>query len=138
MNEKAYPWIGLAGRVLVAAVFLHSGVGKVLGFEGISAFIASKGIPISFAVAGGAALLEIACGLALLFGFKVRLAGFLLAAFTVAATVLFHNFWSEPPGMMRMMQTIMFSKNLAILGGLLFIIGFGPGAFALSGRRGPA
>jgi putative oxidoreductase len=60
-----------------------------------------------------------------------------LAAFTLLATVLFHNYWAMPADQ-QMMQQLMFMKNLAITGGLLVLFAFGPGSLSLDARRGAA
>ena len=57
-----------------------------------------------------------------------------MAAFTLLATVLFHNYWAMPADQ-QMMQQLMFMKNLAITGGLLVLFAFGPGSLSLDARR---
>ncbi|MCS7271144.1 MAG: DoxX family protein, partial [Gemmataceae bacterium] len=59
----------------------------------------------------------------------------LLIVFLIPATVIFHNFWAFE-GQEQQMQMIMFLKNLAILGGLLLVVGFGAGAYSLDNRCG--
>jgi len=57
-----------------------------------------------------------------------------LAAFTVLASLLFHDFWSLPADK-QMIDRLMFMKNLAITGGLLMVFACGPGALSLDRRR---
>jgi len=58
-----------------------------------------------------------------------------LAIFTLVASFFFHAFWSMPAEA-QMMQSLMFYKNIAIVGGLLAIAAHGAGAFSLDAKRG--
>jgi putative oxidoreductase len=82
-----------------------------------------------------AIVVELGFGLALLVGFQTRIAALVIAVFTVAAGVFFHAFWSMPAEQV-MINQIMFMKNLAIAGGLLALVAFGPGALSLDAKRG--
>lgn len=120
----------LVGRVLLALMFVIAGVGKIGGFEGTVGFIASKGLPLPAVLAAGTVALEIVGGLALIAGFKARWAALALAAFTLLATVLFHNYWAMPAEQQYVQQT-MFLKNLGVAGGMLMLFAFGPGRFSI-------
>lgn len=123
----------LIGRVLIAAMFVYAGYGKIGGFEGTAGYIASKGLPLSQLLAAGTIVLEIVAGLMLAVGWKTRWAAFALAAFTIAATLLFHNFWGYPADQFRTQQ-LFFLKNMAIVGGLLMIVAFGAGRLSVDRR----
>ncbi|MFN3399930.1 MAG: DoxX family protein, partial [Ferrovibrio sp.] len=84
----------LLGRILIALLFIPAGINKITGFSGTVGYIASKGLPLPQVAAAGTIVVEVVVGLALLVGFKARYAALILAAFTVAASVLFHNFWA--------------------------------------------
>lgn len=120
----------LLGRTLLAVMFLLAGFGKIGGFAGTAAYIASKGLPLPELLAAGTIVLEIGAGLALLLGWKARWAALALAVFTVLASVLFHNYWAMPADQQRM-QMLMFMKNLAVTGGMLMVFVFGPGAWSI-------
>lgn len=120
----------LLGRALLAVMFLLAGFGKIGGFAGTAAYIASKGLPLPELLAAGTIVLEIGAGLALLLGWKARWAALALAVFTVLASVLFHNYWAMPADQQRM-QMLMFMKNLAVTGGMLMVFAFGPGAWSI-------
>ncbi len=124
----------LLGRILIALLFIPAGINKITGFGGTVGYIASKGLPLPQVAAAGTIVVEIAVGLALLVGFKARYAALILAAFTVVASVIFHNFWAVPEAQ-KMMQQLMFTKNFAIVGGLLFIAAFGAGPLSVDNRR---
>ncbi|HRD55024.1 MAG TPA: DoxX family protein [Parachlamydiaceae bacterium] len=117
------------GRLAISAIFLLAGIGKFLDYEGTSQYMLSKGLPFVPVFLVIAALVEILAALALIVGFKTRWAAFLLFLFLIPTTYIFHDFWNlgEPESAL---QFIMFMKNLAIGGGLLYIMGAGPGSLA--------
>lgn len=125
--------LALVGRLLVAYLFIPAGIGKLMGFAGTAGYIASKGLPLPEVGAVIAVLAELGLGVALLLGFKTRVTAFLLAVFTAAAAVFFHNFWAVPEAQ-QMMQQMNFSKNMAIVGGLLAFAAFGAGRFSIDRR----
>jgi len=123
--------LALIGRVLVAYLFIPAGIGKLgAGFAGTVGYIASKGLPMPTVGAVVAIIVEVGCGLLLLVGFKARWAALILALFTLAAGFFFHNYWTLPADQ-QMMQQLMFTKNVAIAGGLLAFVAFGSGAFSI-------
>jgi putative oxidoreductase len=126
--------LALAGRVLLSLMFVLAGIGKIGGFAGTAGYIASKGLPASELLTGLVILLEIGAGVALALGFLSRWAALALAAFTLIASLIFHAYWSLPADQ-QMVQQLMFMKNIAIIGGLLFVAAFGPGAWSVDGRR---
>jgi len=123
----------LAGRILIALLFIPAGIGKIADFGGTVGYIASVNLPLPQIAAVLTIIVEIGAGLALLAGFKARYAALLLGLFTLAAAVLFHNYWAAPAEML-MAQQINFFKNLAITGGLLFVAAFGAGPLSLDNR----
>ena len=134
---KAQPAVAAAGRVLLAALFLVSGIQKLFVPAMIQGYIASVGLPAPSLVYAITVVIEIGAGALLLVGFRTRLMAWILAAFTVAAALLFHRALGDPN------QFVHFLKNLAIAGGLLHIAAVGAGAFSLDGyslegRRSPA
>jgi putative oxidoreductase len=80
------------------------------------------------------AALELLGGLALALGFQARFAALALAVFTVVASLLFHKFWAVPAEQV-MVQQLMFMKNIAVAGGLLFVFSLGAGPASLDNRR---
>ena len=120
----------LAGRVMMAALFIPSGFSKLAGFQGTVGYIASKGLPLPQLGAVAAIVVELLVAAALLLGWRTRWAALILVLFTLAAAVLFHDYWAVPPEQ-KMMQAINFWKNVAIAGGLLFVATHGPGPYAV-------
>ena len=130
MNTNVQNTAALVGRILLAAIFLTSGIGKITGFDGTVGYIASKHLPLPQVAAVIAILAELGGGLLLLVGFKARWAGLALAIFTLAAGFLFHDFWNADAAS-KMMQSINFWKNVTIAGGMLMVFAFGPGRYSV-------
>lgn len=124
----------LVGRLLIAALFLPAGIGKVTGFAGTVAYVASAGLPMPAAGAALAAAVEILCSIALIIGFRTRSAALVLGVFTMAASFFFHQYWVADQAH-YMSQYLNFYKNVAIFGGLLSIFAWGAGAFSVDARR---
>lgn len=133
MNPSLQSPLTLAGRILIAIIFLGSGISKLTGFAGTVAYISSKGLPLPEVGAAAACALELIAGLALMLGWKTRLMALLLAKFTIVSAFLFHGFWSFPPEQLAAQQ-VQFLKNLCIAGGLMFVVAFGAGAWSLDER----
>ena len=121
----------LVGRVAFAALFLPSGLSKLMNLQAFMFNIDGRGVPFAPLMAPLGAALEFLGGAALLLGVQVRLASVLLLAFTVAATLIAHRFWEYAPGAARQMQQINFFKNVAIVGGFVFLAAHGGGRYCL-------
>jgi putative oxidoreductase len=135
MQTQLQSIYSLVGRLMLAAVFLPAGLSKITGFAGTVGYISSVGMPLPTVAAGGAALVEVLGGLALILGFKTRYAALALAAFTLVASFFFHNFWALPEAQ-QMMQQLMFFKNIGLIGGLLTVAAWGAGALSLDAKLG--
>ncbi len=125
--------LALVGRILLAVLFVPAGFGKIGGFAGTVGYISSVGLPLPQLGAVIAIVVELGLGLALLLGWRARLSALVMAVFTVAAAVFFHNYWAAPEAAV-MMQKINFFKNIGLAGGLLFIVSFGAGGYSLDAR----
>ena len=121
--------LSLLGRALIALLFIPSGFGKTVGFAGTVGYIASKGVPLPAVAASIAIAVELGLGLLLLAGFKTRWAALGMALFTFVISFIFHAFWNDPS------QAVSFYKNMAIVGGLLTIVAWGPGAWSVDGKH---
>ncbi len=130
MNSTLQNTAMLAGRVFLGLLFVISGFGKITGFSGTAAFMASKGMPMAEALLVGAIAVEFVGGLMLLAGFKARWAALAIAAFLVPTTLIFHS----PMGPEAQAQMTQFLKNLSILGGMLYVAAVGPGAWSVDRR----
>ena len=111
-----------------AAVELR-GVTKLFGYPGLVNYIAAAGLPQPQLAAVIAIGIEIPLGIALLLGWQTRKVAGVLAAFTFIATMFFHQFWAVPEAQ-KMVQHLMFWKNMAIVGGLMMMASLGGGAWS--------
>lgn len=133
LNSLQNPF-SLIGRVLLAIMFLLAGISKIGAFAGTSGYIASKGLPMPDVVAALTIAIEIGGALLLILGLCTRWAALALAAFTLLAAVIFHNYWAMPAAQ-QTMQQIMFMKNIAIVGGLLTVAAWGAGAWSMDAKK---
>jgi putative oxidoreductase len=126
-------YLTLLGRLLIAWLFIASGIAK-LGAPAatIAAFGAREGLPLPVVAYAIAVIVEVGFGVLLLIGFQTALTGIVLAVWCVATALAAHTGWANPD------MKIHFMKNIAIAGGLLFVAVHGAGAFsvdAMLGRR---
>ena len=115
--------LSLIGRVLLALLFLASGLGKLAAPVATQGYIAAVGVPQPMLTYGAAVIVEVAFGLFLLVGYRARMAALVLAGFTVVATILFHSNLADQNQFIHVM------KNLAIIGGLLHVAATGTRPF---------
>lgn len=125
----------LAGRVLMAYIFVLSGIGKIGNFAGTAGYMASKGMPFAEALLVGAIAVELVSGIMLVVGWQARWAAAAIFLFMIPTTLIFHAYWAVDPEQVRA-QTIQFNKNLAIMGGMLYLMAFGAGPLSLDRRSG--
>lgn len=131
----------LVARIFLAVLFILAGFGKLAdpgtadAAFSTAGMIAGRGLPAPVALAYLAGLVELLGGLAVLVGFQTRIAAWVLAAFSVAAALLFH-LGSTGDATMDMINQIMLLKNFAIAGGFLVLAVQGAGALSVDARRG--
>jgi len=120
----------LVARVLLGLLFVIAGLGKTADVAGMQAYMATGGVP--GVLAWPVIAPEVLGGLALIVGVLTRPAALALAAFCVAAGVLYHF---DPADQNQMTQLL---KNLSIAGGMLALAVSGPGAWSVDARLGRA
>jgi len=124
--NKLNDFAELAGRILIAAIFVAAGFSKITGYAGTQAYMESVHVP-------GALLplviaTELGGGLLVILGLWTRQAAFALGGFSALAALLFHfNFADQ-------MQSVLFMKNFALAGGFLFLVAHGAGRLSLDAR----
>lgn len=124
------PYAGLIGRLLLAAIFVLSGINKAMNPEGTQQFMASQGMTwMTGLLYAGAVIVEVGAGLNVMVGYWTRVAAGALFFFMIPATLIFHTPGGDPG------QMIHFMKNLAIMGGLLYVFAYGPGPISLDARQ---
>jgi putative oxidoreductase len=128
--QRGAPVLLLLARLLIAALFVPSGFGKLMNLTGFTASLASRGFPAPGIMAPLGATIECLAPAAIALGFKTRYAALLLILFTIIATTMSHRYW-EFADAARQAQAVNFWKNAAILGGLLFVFVCGPGRLSI-------
>jgi len=119
-------YTNLAGRILLAHIFLLAGINKITGYSGTQGYMDAMGVPgmlLPLVI-----LLEVGGAVALIVGWQTRWAAYALALFSIVAALIFHANLSDQ------IQMILFMKNWAIAGGLLVLAANGAGAFSLEQR----
>jgi putative oxidoreductase len=119
----------LVARILLSIIFILSGFMKLADIAGTASYFAGFGLPAPTASAVIVGLIELLGGIAILIGFKTRIAAWVLAVFSVATALVAHTDFSDQ------MQMVNFLKNLAIAGGFLALAVEGAGSISLDGRR---
>lgn len=113
------------GRILMSSLFLMSGFGKLADPIGTKAYIASKALPWPEAAYVIAVIIELGFGTALVLGYRTRIVAAVMAVFTLATGLTFHDNFADPK------QLTSFMKNIAITGGFLQVIVWGAGSLSL-------
>ena len=119
----------LAGRILLVLVFILSGYGKIAGWDGTLGFMTSKGIPLTGLLLALAIAVELGGGLLIALGLYARWAALAILLFLIPVTLIFHPFWSDPS------QMNAFMKNIAIMGGMLYIMTYGSGPYSIKREK---
>ena len=117
----------LAGRIMMSFIFIMAGISKIGAYAGTQGYMESVGLPGILLPA--VILLELAGGLAILLGWQTRIAALLLAGFSIVSAVIFHANFADQ------IQMILFMKNIAMAGGLLFLVAGATHDWSIDGKR---
>lgn len=120
--------LAAVGRVLIAVLFLLSGLGKIAAPAMTQGYIASAGIPVPLLGYLVAIIVEVGGGLLLVIGYQTRIVALVMAGFALVAGLAFHHDFADQN------QMIHFLKNISIAGGLLQVVAFGAGSLSLDAR----
>ena len=121
--DKLNAYTPTAARLLLSALFIVGGIGKLADVQGFAGYLAMGGLPAF--LAWPAVLFEIAVGVAMILGFQTRIMALLAAAFCLVTAALYHSNFGDQT------QMIMFLKNLGLAGGFLLLTSTGPGKLSL-------
>ena len=110
----------MIGRILMAVLFLVAAYRKITAYAGTAAYFTKLGFPAPEAMVAVAIVIELIGGIALLTGYRLRQVVWLLILFIVIGTFMAHRFWEFDAAQLGN-QLNHFIKNLAIIGGLLWI-----------------
>jgi putative oxidoreductase len=120
----------LVGRVLIGGIFVQSGLEKLMDLGGFAGMLSSAGVPAASVMAPIGAAVEFFGGLAIVLGLATRYAALAMIGFVIVATLISHRFWAVPEAQQQA-QMVQFAKNVAIVGGFLFVFVTGGGRFSL-------
>ncbi|MGD9126538.1 MAG: DoxX family protein [Planctomycetia bacterium] len=122
------------GRLFLSLIFLLSAINKMMNWSHTADLMRGEGmkwVPFFLIMA---VIVEIGGGLSVLLGVKARLGALALLIFLLPVTLIFHDFW-QYADLEQTMQMIHFLKNLAIMGGLLVLLGHGAGPISYDSLR---
>lgn len=125
----------LIGRWVFAWFFLSAAWQRAAHWSATISLMALQHIPAPPPFLALALIVMILGGLSLLLGYHTRHGAMLLFGFTVSAAVSMHDFWHLHEAIGRASDYELFARDMAIAGGLLFLVGLGPGPFALDNRK---
>jgi putative oxidoreductase len=120
----------LIARITMGILFIIPAVRQITTYAGSVKYFASLGFPAPEAMVVLAVVIEILAGVMIILGWKTRWAAWLLVLYVIVATAMAHRFWQFPEAQ-QFNQLNHFLKNLAVIGGLLYIITFGPGRISV-------
>ncbi len=128
--DKIEAYLPAVGRLLLSSLFVWAGFGKLTNPGGAAQYIAAVGVPAPGLVAWVVIAIEFLGGLALLVGFKTRWTGLVLAIWTLITAFAIHLVAATSATVPAVASDNMihFYKNLAIAGGMLYVVAFGAGA----------
>lgn len=129
--ENHFP---LGARLLIAPIFLASGVLKMTNWEFFLGYTESTGLPFASVALGVSVVVELVAGTMLIVGYRSRLASLVLALYLVPTTFVFHQFWAVEPAQFST-ELLNFAKNLAVVGGLVSVVGVGSGSVSVDSFR---
>jgi putative oxidoreductase len=119
--------------LLFALIFIISGVGHFS--SGSIGHAASSGVPAAHILVPLSGIIALLGGLMIVLGFKARIGAWLIVLFLVPVTLMMHPFWAFDDAQQAMMHRVNFLKNLALIGGALFIAYWGAGPISVDERR---
>ena len=136
MPPKLIAVLTVLARVMLAAIFLGSGVNKIVNTEQTIGAMTANGVPLPAVLVWPAILFLIVGGVSVVLGWQTRIGTGLLMLFLALATYYFHDFWTLDPKSDEFMPSMIgFQKNVGLLGGLLFLFANGPGPASVDNRE---
>jgi len=119
--------VEILGRLLLSAIFLINGIGKIFNYEGTIQYMENFDVPGYLIIP--AITVEILFPILLILGYYTKFSALVLSLFTLALAVIFHTDFSNQ------MQLMSFLKNIAIAGGFLIIFVYGPGKYSIDHKQ---
>lgn len=130
MNDRLQNPSMAVARVLMATIFILSGLSKIGAVDAIRGYMEAMGVPGM--LFWPTVLFEVGAGLLIAIGYQTRIVALLLSGFCLATAALFHHQLADQ------IQLIMFLKNISMAGGFLLLTAVGPGSISIDAKRGNA
>jgi uncharacterized membrane protein YphA (DoxX/SURF4 family) len=111
-------------RILFSLLFLSSGINHLTKVEAMTGYAKYKKLPAAKLGVILSGLVMIVGSVFIILGYYVDLAGLMLAAFTLVAGIIFHNFWAEKDATAKMNETVAFFKNISLTGAGIIIYAY--------------
>lgn len=111
------------GRAILGGFFAYNGINHFQNTEALAGYAASKQVSDperSVKIAGGVLL---ASGVSMFFGYKPRLGALGALGFLAAVSPIMHDYWNVEDPQQKQNDLIQFSKNVALIGAALAVIG---------------
>jgi putative oxidoreductase len=113
----------LIGRLVFGGFFLYNGINHLKERKSLGQFAGSKNVPMPEVAVAATGVALIAGGASILLGVKPKLGAAAIAGFLVGVSPVMHNFWNVQDPNQRMNEMVHFSKNMALLGSALALMG---------------
>jgi putative oxidoreductase len=133
--DASAKFLPVIARFLIALIFVLAGFSKLGMIGATSAQMAGHGIPYSNILVWGAVAVELGGGLMVMTGLLARWAALVLFFYTLALALIFHAYWAVPAAEVRTQHGAFF-EHIAMMGGMLYVVAFGAGAYSLDGWMG--
>jgi putative oxidoreductase len=128
--------VSLVGRLLLGGIFFAAAVmNHIPHFSSVTDYMKAEGVPAPQIMHVGAIAFLLLGSISLIVGYKARWGAAMLAVFLVLASYYIHDFWTVADAAQAQQQQVHFMKNMAMLGGMLFILANGAGAWSIDGCR---
>lgn len=124
----------LIGRILLVLLFFLASLDKLSHFAATTTILHKSGVPFPYLMLSLAVIMELFGSLMVIFGYYTRLGSIFLILFSFIVTLIMHQFWDYKTGFIAEIEVHQFFKNLAIIGGLLYVMVFGPGRISFDYR----
>jgi len=113
----------LLGRVAFGGFFIYNGINHLKQRKSLAQYARSKNVPTPEAVVAGTGVMLIMGGASVLLGIKPKLGAAAIVGFLAGVSPVMHDFWKAEDPNQRMNDMINFSKNMALMGAAVALMG---------------
>jgi putative oxidoreductase len=125
----------LLGRLLMGTYFILPGLQKITNYQTITDYMIAHSVPVTTILLPMTIVIQIIAGIAIIIGYKGKLAAFVLAGLTLVISIYMHDFWNMLESLERTHETQNFFKNMGVMAGLLFVSSMGTGWLSLDNHQ---